>query len=391
MNITTLSTNTQIQQELKKIFEKLPSGDEVTYLTRKDHFLELDRIDLDATNILIIDSAQVEPSDLKVISNITLNRVKPAVFYLCQSYSEQQLIDLMRAGISEVIHLPINGGTQALLDAVERVRQRSGITSAYKTRAKVLSFISCKGGAGATVVATNIGYALGEHLGKKVLLIDLHTQYGDAAFHVSNIPNLNALADVVKEPYLDSMMIVSASIRVTNNYFVLQAADHPGKSAGILPSHISNLTAIAAQDYDYVIFDLPNTLDGIVMQALDLSNSVYVVSNPTISYLKALTRMLRLFNELVFAPGKVNIVLNRLGHVGGLGEAKTKEVIGREVQFDIPEDAAHVVESINIGSPVIKSYPEEDVSKSLISMAYVLSGEEREPVKKSFLSSIFSQ
>jgi pilus assembly protein CpaE len=391
MKITILSTNAQVQQDLKKVLEKLPPGDEATYLTRKDHLLELDRIDLDATNILIIDSIQVEPSDLKVISNITLNRVKPAVFYLCQSYSEQQLIDLMRAGISEVIHLPLNGGTQALLDAVERVRLRSGVTAAYKTRAKVLSFISCKGGAGATVVATNVGYALGEFVGKKVLLIDLHTQYGDAAFHVSNMPNLNSLADIIKEPYLDSMMIVSTSMRVTNNFFVLQSSEHPGKLAGILPSHISNLTAIAAQDYDYVIFDLPNTLDGIVIQALDLSNLVYVVSNPTISYLKALTHMLRLFNELVFPPGKVNIVLNRLGHVGGLGEAKAQEVIGRDAQFYIPEDAAHIVESISVGSPVIKAYPEEGVSKSFIAMAYVLSGQESKPKKKSFLNSIFSQ
>jgi MinD-like ATPase involved in chromosome partitioning or flagellar assembly len=66
-------------------------------------------------------------------------------------------------------------------------------------------------------------------------------------------------------------------------------------------------------------------------------------------------------------------------------------VIGREVQFYIPDDTAHVVESINIGSPVIKMYPEESVSKSLIAMAYALSGEEPEPVKKSFFNSIFSQ
>jgi len=391
MKITILASNEDVLTQLKAVFEKNVGGDEFTYLRRKDHVLELDRMDMDSINILVVDSKQVEPADLKVIADITLNRIKPAVFYLCESYSEKQLIDLMRAGISEVIHLPLNGGSQALLDAVERVRQRHGMVASYKIRAKVLSFISCKGGAGATFVASNVGYALSETMQKKVLLIDLNTQYGDAAFHLSNIPNTNSVADVVKEPYLDSMMIVSASIRITNNYFILQSPDHPMKSAGILPSHIANLTAVAGQDYDYIIFDLPNTLNAIVMQALDLSQQVYIVANPTISYLKALMRTLGLFNELAYAPGKINIVLNRLGHIGGLSQKKVEEVIARTVKFCIEEDQPHVVESISIGTPIMKSNPDELISKSILAIASSISGQPLKSEKKSFLTSIFSQ
>jgi pilus assembly protein CpaE len=348
-------------------------------------------MDLDSINILVVDSKQVEPADLKAIADVALNRMKPAVFYLCESYSEKQLIDLMRAGISEVIHLPLNGGSQALLDAVERIRQRHGVVAAYKTRAKVLSFISSKGGAGATFVASNVGYALAETIGKKVLLIDLHTQYGDAAFHLSNIPSNSSISDVVKEPYLDSMMIVSASIRITNNYFILQSPDHPSKSVGILPSHITNLIAVAGHDYDYIIFDLPNLLNAIVMQALDLSQKVFIVTNPTISYLKALTHMIGLFNELAYASGKINIVLNRLDHIGGLNQKKVEEVITRPVQFTIAEDGTRAVESISIGTPIVKMYSDEAISQSIQAIAALIAGEKIKSEKKSFLTSIFSQ
>ena len=390
MKITILATSEVILEQLKAVFKKNAGGDEFSYLLRKNHILELDRMDLDAINILIVDSKQVEPADLKAIADVALNRMKPAVFYLCESYSEKQLIDLMRAGISEVIHLPLNGGSQALLDAVERVRQRHGVVAAYKTRAKVLSFISCKGGAGATFIASNVGYSLAETIGKKVLLIDLHTQYGDAAFLLSNIPSTSSVADVVKEPYLDSMMIVSASIRITNNYFILQSPDHPSKSAGVLPSHIANLTAVAGQDYDYIIFDLPNTLNAIVMQALDLSQQVFIVANPTMSYLKALTRMLALFNELAYSSGKINVVLNRLGHIGGLTQKKVEEIIAREVQFCIEEDEPHAVESISIGTPIVKSNPDEPISKSISALVSSISGRPAKLEKKSFLSSLFS-
>lgn len=391
MKITILASSNDVLEQLKAVFQKNVGADEFTYLRRKDHVLELDHMDLDSINILVIDSKQVEPADLKVIADVALNRMKPAVFYLCESYSEKQLIDLMRAGISEVIHLPLNGGSQALLDAVERVRQRHGVVAAYKTRAKVLSFISSKGGAGATFVASNIGYVLAETIGKKVLLIDLHTQYGDAAFHLSNIPSSSSVSDVVKEPYLDSMMIVSASIRITNNYFILQSPDHPSKSVGILPSHVANLIAVAGQDYDYIIFDLPNSLNAIVMQALDLSQQVFMVTNPTISYLKALTHMIGLFNELAYASGKINILLNRLGHIGGLNQKKVEEVITRPVQFSIVEDAAHAVESISIGTPIVKLYPDEAISQSFQAIVASICGEKMKSEKKSFLSSFFSQ
>lgn len=390
MKISILASNDDVLAQLKAVFEKKGGSDEFTYQKRKNHILELDRMDLDAINILVIDSKQVEPADLKVIADVALNRIKPAVFYLCETYSEKQLIDLMRAGVSEVIHLPLNGGSQALLDAVERVRQRHCMVASYKTRAKVLSFIGCKGGAGATFVVSNVGYALAETMHKKVLLIDLHTQYGDAAFHLSNMPSTSSVADIVKEPYLDSMMIVSASIRITNNYFILQSPDHPMKSTGVLPSHVANLIAVAAQDYDYIIFDLPNTLNAMVMQALDLSEQVFIVTNPTISYLKALTHMNGLFNELAYAPGKINIVLNRMGHVGGLNQKKAEEVISRAVQFSIDDDETHAVESISIGTPVVKLYPDESISRSIQAIAAYISGEILKAEKKSFLTSIFS-
>jgi pilus assembly protein CpaE len=391
MKITILASSSDVLEQLKAVFQKNVGGDEFTFLQRSNHLLELDRMDLDSINILVVDSKQVEPADLKAIADIALNRMKPAVFYLCESYSEKQLIDLMRAGISEVIHLPLNGGSQALLDAVERIRKRHGVVAAYKTRAKVLSFISSKGGAGATFVASNVGYALAETIGKKVLLIDLHMQYGDAAFHLSNIPSSSSISDVVKEPYLDSMMIVSASIRITNNYFILQSPDHPSKSVGILPSHIANLIAVAGQDYDYIIFDLPNLLNAIVMQALDLSRQVFIVTNPTISYLKALTHMIGLFNELAYAPGKINIVLNRLDHIGGLNQKKVEEVITRPVQYTIAEDGARAVESISIGTPIVKMYSDEAISQSIQAIVASIAGEKIKSEKKSFLTSIFSQ
>ncbi|MEZ5610216.1 MAG: AAA family ATPase [Rhodocyclaceae bacterium] len=52
--------------------------------------------------------------------------------------------------------------------------------------------MSCKGGSGASFLATNLGYALAERSGKRVLLIDLNLQFGDAVLYVSDHrPNIS--------------------------------------------------------------------------------------------------------------------------------------------------------------------------------------------------------
>jgi pilus assembly protein CpaE len=101
--------------------------------------------------------------------------------------------------------------------------------------------------------------------------------------------------------------------------------------------------------------------------------------------------MIGLFNELAYASGKINIVLNRLDHIGGLNQKKVEEVITRPVQFTIAEDGARAVESISIGTPIVKMYSDEAISQSIQAIAAFIAGEKIKSEKKSFLTSIFSQ
>ena len=57
---------------------------------------------------------------------------------------------------------------------------------------KVLAFMPCKGGSGATFIATNLGYQLAET--HSVLLIDLNLQFGDALSFVSDARPASTLA-----------------------------------------------------------------------------------------------------------------------------------------------------------------------------------------------------
>ncbi len=98
----------------------------------------------------------------------------------------------MRAGVREVLQLPLVH--RAFHEAMDRIASAAGVSTMRD--GKVLAFISCKGGSGATFISTNFGYALATLAGKKVLLIDLHGQFGDATLYVSDQKPAMTLSDI---------------------------------------------------------------------------------------------------------------------------------------------------------------------------------------------------
>lgn len=387
MKIAVIASTPERLHELQEILERTPGDDQFVFLQRHGLEIHLERVDLFSTNILILDSEAVEADDLRLIANCTREHANPAVLYLCGKHSETELLELMRAGVTEVVNLPLAAG--ALRDSIERIRARHYISSAYRPRGKILSFISCKGGAGATFIAANLGYALATECHQKVLLIDLHMQYGDASFYLTDTLSHSTLADIVKQSGLDSTVVATASLQITPDYFLLQAPESPEKAAGIQPQHIDNLLTVAIQDYDFVIVDLPLTLDALSMKALDRSDRVFPVMQPMVPYLRAMGNLLHLFNMLGYDAHKVSVLLNRTDETLSLSMGRMEDVIQKKIDRLIPNDFIHAGESSNTGLPILKVAADSPISISLREMAKDLSGVALPSHKQSLLRKLF--
>ncbi len=387
MKIAVIASTPERLHELQEILERSPGDDQFVFLQRREREIHLERVDLFSTNILILDSETVEADDLRLIASCTQKHANPAVLYLCGKRSEAELLELMRAGVTEVLNLPLSAG--ALRDSIERIRSRHYISSSYRPRGKILSFISCKGGAGATFIAANLGYALATECHQKVLLIDLHMQYGDASFYLTDTISHSTLADIVKQSGMDSTVVATASLQITPDYFLLQAPESPEKAAGIQPQHIDNLLTVAIQDYDFVIVDLPLTLDALSMKALDRSDRVFPVMQPMVPYLRAMGNLLHLFSMLGYDAHKVGVLLNRTDQTLSLSMSRMEEVIQKKIDRLIPNDFIHAGESSNTGLPILKVSAESPISTSLREMAKDLSGVVLPLHKQSLFNKLF--
>ena len=367
MKIGAIASSPASLIQIREALEKNLHEDQFVFLERRNNEIEIDRIDLFTTNVLIFDSESVTKADLKVIASCTKEHSNPAIIYATSHAQDGQLIELMRAGVMEVISYPI--ASTELLEAIERLRARRYISSSYRPRGKILSFISAKGGAGATFIAGNLGYALAVDCKQKVLFIDLHMQFGDAAFYLVDTAGPGTLADVVNQTGLDSTVIASATMQITENYFLLQAPDSPDKAVGIKPQHIDNLLTVAIQDYDYVIVDLPREIEAITMKVLDRSDKIYIVFQPVISYLRAVTKVLNLFNLLGYESKKIETIMNRMDKSVAISLDKMEDAIQKSIDWVFPNDFVNATESVNTGIPLEKMQPNIPLSNAFKEMA----------------------
>ena len=376
---------------IKDILEKSGSQDRYVFLQRRANDIAAERIDLFSTNILILDSEKIIKDDLRTISTFTRDHPNPAVIFACGERDDQQVIELMRSGVSEVIGFPIVSAE--LLDAIDRLRKRRYINTTYHARGKILSFISSKGGSGSTFIATNLGYSLANGFQKKVLLIDLHIQFGDAAIYMSEISGLTSLSDIISQTGLDSSVIAAATMQIDDNYFLLQAPDSPEKASGITPQHIDNLLSVAVQDYDYVIMDLPRVIDSISMKVLDRSDTIYLVLQPIVPYIRAASKILRLFSLLGYEPNKISVISTRIDGAKAISKSDIEATIQKSIDWGFRNDFINCMESSNSGIPIQKLAPDCSFSKTLSHLASKIIGEvaSETPLKtKSFFSRLFS-
>lgn len=386
MKIAIIASTTSMLNELQDALETNSGQDQFVFLNRRAGKINLEEVDLVTTSIVIVDAEKIDPMDLAVISGSTRNSTNPAFIFLTTAPTEQTLLDLMRVGVSEVVKLPLDRAE--LNDSIARIRARHYISPATAPRGRIISFVSCKGGAGATFLATNLGYVLATSFNKKVLYIDLHMQYGDASFYLSESAGKSSFADIIGQAGLDSTVVSTSSMQVAKNYYLLQAPEAIEKTSGIKPQQVDSLLTVAVQDYDFVIVDIAENFDGLTMKALDRSEQIYAVMQPILPYVRAMSKVLHVFTLLGYSSQKVKVVLNRMSRDTKPDQAKLEEVIQKTCDWVVPNDFNNSIESANSGVPIQKLAPDSSVSKSLMHLAAILVGD-KVSARPSFFARLF--
>lgn len=312
--------------------------------------------------LVIVDGSEMPPADGALLER--LSKVYPSAAFILLTRAAQQelLICAMRAGMREVLPLPLVH--RAFHEAMDRIEVSAGLSQ--MRNGKVLAFISCKGGSGATFLSTNFGFALAALAEKKVLLIDLHAQFGDATLYVSDQKPSMTLSDICAQiGRMDGAFLESCLVHVASNYGVLAAADDPNHQVEMKAEHMDAILRLARQHYDYIVLDVGRQIDAISLRALDHADAIYPVLQLALPDIRDGRRLLDIFRSLGYPGERIRLIVNRYEKGGKLRLADLEQALGATVVHTVPNDYLSATDSVNQGIPVLQLSRSSAVARSL--------------------------
>jgi pilus assembly protein CpaE len=347
----------------------------------------LDRPVAEHPELVIIDASDAAAADADLLERLTRTYPNAHVMLLGGQQQPELLIRAMRAGVREVLPLPLVH--RAFHEAMDRIGATA--SSATIRDGKVLAFIACKGGSGATFISTNFGYALATLAGKKVLLIDLHGQFGDATLYVSDQKPTMTLSDVCSQiARIDGPFLESCLVHVAPGFGVLAAADDPAQAREAKPEHIDTVLRVARQHYDYIVLDVGRQIDAVSLRALDSTDTIYPVLQLALPDIRDARRLLDIFRSLGYSLDNIRLVVNRYEKGGKLRLQDLHSALGAEVVHTVPNDYVAVTDSVNQGVPVLQLSRGSAAARSLAELVELVTAR-RAPESKGLFDRLFGR
>ncbi|QCP53839.1 pilus assembly protein [Trinickia violacea] len=321
---------------------------------------------LDAFDVLIVDALSLQDADLPVVADLCHRHGHLTCILLIPDASPETLIAAMRAGFRDVIHWPLD--QRALRDALQRAENRRALHDTHETR--IVSFMSCKGGTGTSFIASNVAHALSTTLQKRVLLIDLNQLFGDAAFLVTNETPPSTLPQMCGQiARMDSAFLDACLLHGNDRFDLLAGAGDPVKAADIKLETLEWILGVAVPRYDFVIFDLGQSINQLSILALDRSDEIHIVLQPSMPHVRAGRRLQEILASLGYSADRMRLLLNRHSRHGERARAAMEEVLGMQPYEVLPEDAATVAAAMNEGVPVSQIARNSGVARSVQKLA----------------------
>jgi pilus assembly protein CpaE len=229
--------------------------------------------------------------------------------------------DLQEAGVANYLVKPL---TRELLTKALTPRTNSGDmgrSSATLRLGKMVSFIGARGGVGATTLAVNLAWYLANRQSRRVALVDLDLQIGDATllFNISTTPGLrDALANPLR---LDPLLLERIMSQHGERLFVLGGEEPLQDNVEFSPAAVDTLFSVLRSQFHYVIVDVPRIPLPGYRRALEIGDRRVIVVDQTMRSMRDAVRLKKMFGDPAAEQTEHRniFIVNREGEAGNQG------------------------------------------------------------------------
>jgi pilus assembly protein CpaE len=328
--------------------------------------------------VVLFGPSYADPAALKAVQGLTRFRPEIGALLVVNELNTSLLQQALRAGVRDVIELPADG--VQLRDAIERVAETirvlpagtddEGRADATVDGGAVITVFSSKGGAGKSVVASNLAVALARKAGGQVALVDADLKFGDVAVMLKLVPRHTILDAVSAIHRIDAQLLQSLLIRhEPSGLLVLPAPVEPAFADQVNPAEMLAIVKLLQSFCEYVVIDTPSDYTGdVTLGLLEHSDDVLLVAGMEIPNIKNVRVGLSYLRLLNFPSSKLRLVVNRANSRVKLDVNEVERTLQIKADCLVPSDIA-VPTSVNKGSPVVLDAPRSGVAKNIEALA----------------------
>jgi len=388
LTFITLSNSSESSDELRDAL----AGSERAHLLADCHSLEqmlADVTRLRPSAAVITLGQDNSEKGFALIKQLVAASHDTAIITAARDASPALILGSMRAGAREFIQLPI------IADEFRTVMDRvaefcAGRENSSKRNGRVIAVFSGKGGAGVSFFGTNLAAAMGV----PTLLLDLNLQAGDVASFLG-LDTKYSLADFVhNRARLDDSLMTSLVTSHSANLAVLAAPLEAHEAEDIKPQDVSEILHLLGQRYECIVLDLPHTFDPVTVAALDRADDILLILTLDIPGIRSTKRALKVFDRLDYSRRKVHVVVNRWSKNIDVPLEKVETHLGEQLIGFVPNDYRKVMDSINLGRPLVQADPSSKITAEIKRIAALVSGNGQPPSalpRKKLLGAMFGR
>ncbi len=329
--------------------------------------------------VIVLGPSFAGSPELAAVEQLLAARRDVGAIMVTNELSTEMLQRALRSGVKDVLQAPIEPAQ--LAEAVARVA--SGLVMAAPVPAvptlgdagaggevgRVITVFSTKGGAGKSVVATNLAVTLARRASRPVVLVDADLQFGDIAVMLKLSPQHTVVDAVSSLDRLDLPLLQSLLIEHQGSgLLILPAPLEPAFADQIGAPEMVRIVEMLRTFCEFVVIDTPAYFNDVVLGLIEVSDDVLLVAGmdiPNIKNVKIGLQTLRLLNTPM---EKLRLVLNRANSKVKLDVGEVERTLGIQAQSLIPSDVV-VPQAVNKGEPVVLSAPRSGVTQAINQLA----------------------
>jgi pilus assembly protein CpaE len=315
-----------------------------------DHESVLDWIGSPAPDVCLLDFDHDRRSAALVAERIHAEAPETAIFAVSSQRQSDLIIQAMRSGCSEYLAKPLD--SEQLLNAVARVGGRRR-EKKEQAKAQVLAFIGAKGGCGVTTIVTQLGALLAKSYSRRVLILDLHHDFGDAALYLGLTKYRYHSYELVENTdRLDAELLQSFVLHHSSGLDLIPAPQGTEPARPISPGALAQTLEFLRLRYEFILVDLPPGLNDEHLELIRYCDQVNIVAIAEVSALRNVVRQTDYFTRKEIPADRMRVILNRHQTRGIITEAQIEKVIGQKIFWKVPNQYVQMLKSISGGDPL---------------------------------------